>query len=163
MAKALKIVIMDIDQTLSVNRISCKQDVSSKKRALELMCNLLAADQALLDENQIFSCMLERERLGSTGVGHGVAIPHSRMDGVEQAIVALITLDTPIEYDSPDDEPVDILFALLVPLDCTSEHLDILAKAAHMFSDESLCERIRASETPQDIYDLLVKFEQAAA
>lgn len=154
---------MDIDYILSVDRISCHQDVSSKKRALELMCDLLATKQALLDENQIFSCMLERERLGSTGVGHGVAIPHSRMDGVEQAIVALATLQTPIEYDSPDDEPVDILFALLVPLDCTNEHLDILAKAAHMFSDQSLCERIRASKDPQEIYDLLANFKQAAA
>lgn len=154
---------MDIEHVITVNRISCHQDVSSKKRALELMCDLLATDQALLDENQIFSCMLERERLGSTGVGHGVAIPHSRMDGVEKAIVALATLETPIEYDSPDDEPVDILFALLVPLDCTNEHLDLLAKAAHMFSNTTLCERIRAATDPQDVYDLLARFKQAAA
>lgn len=153
---------MDIDHIITVDRISCHQDVSSKKRALELMCDLLATDQALLDENQIFSCMLERERLGSTGVGHGVAIPHSRMDGVEKAIVAMATLETPIEYDSPDDEPVDILFALLVPLDCTNEHLDILASAANMFSDTSLCERIRAADSSEEIYDVLMNFKKVA-
>ena len=149
---------MQLDKLLSPERISCQQSVASKKRALEMMCELLASGQSNLDESQIFSCMLERERLGSTGVGHGVAIPHSRMEGVEQALVAMAVLQEGIDYDSIDGEDVDILFALLVPQECTEEHLQILASAAEMFSDNELCAALRKAESEQAVYDLIANW-----
>lgn len=150
---------MQLDKLLTPERISCQQPVASKKRALEMMCELLANGQSDLDESQIFSCMLERERLGSTGVGHGVAIPHSRMEGVEQALVAVAVLESGIDYDAIDGQDVDILFALLVPQECTEEHLQILASAAEMFSDQQLCNSLRQAKDSQSIYDLISRWQ----
>lgn len=150
---------MQLDKLLTPERISCQQSVASKKRALEMMCELLAAGQSNLDESQIFSCMLERERLGSTGVGHGVAIPHSRMQGVEEALVAVAVLDEGIDYDAIDDQNVDILFALLVPQECTEEHLQILASAAEMFSDTDVCEALRKAQNEQEIYQVISQWQ----
>lgn len=150
---------MQLDNLLTPERISCQQSVASKKRALEMMCELLAAGQSSLEESQIFSCMLERERLGSTGVGHGVAIPHSRMEGVDQALVAIAVLESGIDYDAIDGEDVDILFALLVPQECTEEHLQILASAAEMFSDEALCAALRNAKDSDSIYQAVVNWQ----
>lgn len=146
---------MQLNKLLSPERILCHQEVSSKKRALEMMCELLANGQVNLNNSQIFTCMLERERLGSTGVGHGVAIPHSRMEGVEQALVAVATLKTGVDYDAIDGQDVDILFALLVPQECTEEHLKILASAAEMFSDQDFCQLLRQAEDSESLYKLL--------
>ncbi len=150
---------MQLDKLLNPERISCKQHVTSKKRALEMMCEQLASGQSQLDESQIFSCMLERERLGSTSMGHGVAIPHSRMEGVEQALIALAVLEQGIDYDAIDGQKVDILFALLVPQECTEEHLQILASAAEMFSDAELCRDLRHADSAQAIYDTLLQWQ----
>ena len=127
-----------------------------------MMCELLAAGQSSLDESQIFSCMLERERLGSTGVGHGVAIPHSRMEGVEQAIVAIAVLENGVDYDAIDGEDVDILFALLVPQECTEEHLQILASAAEMFSDADLCSTLREAKDSDTIYQAIANWSPSS-
>ena len=150
---------MQLDKLLTPERISCQQNVASKKRALEMMCELLATGQANLNESQIFSCMLERERLGSTGVGHGVAIPHSRMHGVEEALVSIAVLDSGIDYDAIDDQSVDILLALLVPQECTEEHLQILASAAEMFSDEDICGALRKAKSEQEIYQIISQWQ----
>lgn len=150
---------MQLDKLLTQERILCQQTVASKKRSLEMMCELLATGQPNLDESQIFSCMLERERLGSTGVGHGVAIPHSRMQGVDQALVAIATLDSGVDYDAIDDQDVDILFALLVPQECTEEHLQILASAAEMFSNEKVCSDLRKAQTEQEIYQIISQWQ----
>lgn len=149
---------MDISKFLTIDRVACAQQVSSKKRALEILCNLLAFEQPLYDTNQIFSCMLERERLGRTGIGNGIAIPHSRMQGVDEALIAVITLENPIDYDSSDEHDVDILVALLVPYECTDEHLQILASLAKMFSHPSFCARVRAATSREELYGLFVEF-----
>ncbi|EDY87658.1 phosphotransferase system mannitol/fructose-specific IIA domain (Ntr-type) [gamma proteobacterium HTCC5015] len=123
------------------------------------MCELLASGQSGLNESQIFASMLERERLGSTGVGNGVAIPHSRMEGVESALIAFATLDAGVDYDSPDGEDVDMLFALLVPQECTEEHLKILASAAEMFSDQDFCQELRQSRDAEETFQKLTAWE----
>lgn len=152
---------MQLDKLLSTERIRCQEAVASKKRALEMMCGLLASGQADLDQSQIFSCMLERERLGSTGIGYGVAIPHSRMEGVEQALVAVAVLDSSIDYDAVDDEAVDILLALLVPQECTEEHLQILASAAEMFNEPQIRQQLRQAKDEQAIYDTIAHWQPA--
>lgn len=150
---------MQLDNLLSVERIRYHESVASKKRALEIMCELLATGQNDLDQGQIFSCMLERERLGSTGIGHGVAIPHSRMEGVEKALIAVSVLETGVDYDAIDDEAVDILFALLVPQECTEEHLQILASAAEMFNNDKIRHALREAKDEQAIYDIIANWQ----
>ncbi|HEX7028124.1 MAG TPA: PTS sugar transporter subunit IIA, partial [Gammaproteobacteria bacterium] len=102
----------------------------------------------------IFDKLLERERLGSTGLGGGVAIPHCRLAEARQAVVALMTLDSPVDFDSRDKKPVDILFALIVPEDCNEMHLKILATAAEMFSDPKFCQSLRSCESDSDLRTL---------
>ncbi|MGM0563847.1 MAG: PTS IIA-like nitrogen regulatory protein PtsN [Pseudomonadota bacterium] len=150
---------MQLEQLLTPERILVRHASTSKKRALETMCELLADGQEGLDEGHIFASMLERERLGSTGVGNGVAIPHSRMEGVDSALVAFATLENGVDYDSPDGEDVDMLFALLVPQECTEEHLRILASAAEMFSDKEFCRELRDATDPAELYRKLESWE----
>jgi mannitol/fructose-specific phosphotransferase system IIA component (Ntr-type) len=99
----------------------------------------------------IFDSLLNRERLGSTGLGTGVAIPHGRMTGIDAPVGAIITLKNGVDYDAVDHQPVDLLFALVVPEASTDEHLQILATLARMFSDRKLCENLRASQDAEQL------------
>lgn len=138
-------------------RISCQREVSSKKRALEVLSELLASDTKGLSATEIFTCLLERERLGSTGLGHGVGIPHGRIKGLETAKAALLCLQRGIDYDSvADNQPVNIILALLFPEECSDQHLNILANVARLFHDEDRCARIRAATNPDVIFDELL-------
>lgn len=150
---------MKIVDLLSIERISCDVTASSKKRGLELLSNLLAADAAPSNASAIFSKLINRERLGSTGLGKGVALPHARIEGSQQAIGALIKLEHGIDFDAFDNQPVDLLFALVVPEHFTEEHLQILARLAEMFSDGRLCARLREADSSEDIQRLLADWE----
>lgn len=132
--------------------------MSSKKRALELISDLLAESEAGLVQNEIFSSLIERERLGSTGLGHGVAIPHGRLKGLEHPVCAFVKLIQGVDYDAADGDPVDMICALLVPEESTNEHLHVLSMLAEMFSDEDRCSRLRAAKTGREVYDLLVSW-----
>jgi PTS system nitrogen regulatory IIA component len=146
---------MKIKELLNPERIACDATVSSKKRALEKLSSLLTDSIPNLTEDEIFESLIGRERLGSTGIGHGVAIPHARLQGREKVIGAFLKLDNGVDFDSIDNTPVDLLFALLVPDHFTDEHLEILSSLAKLFSDEKLCEKIRAGNNNQQIYELL--------
>jgi nitrogen PTS system EIIA component len=136
---------MNIGDLLTPERVVCTHEVSSKKRALEMLSELLASSSAELAVGEIFDSLLSRERLGSTGLGHGVAIPHGRVAGLDMAVAAMLKLDRGVDYDAPDREPVDILFALLVPRESTDEHLQILAALARMFADPPTLARLRVA------------------
>jgi len=141
---------------ISKARIACQREVSSKKRALEILSELLAADCDGMSSTEIFSCLLERERLGSTGLGHGVGIPHGRIKGLDSARAALLCLQRGLDYDSvADDQPVDIIMALLFPEECSDQHLTILANVATLFHDEDRCARIRTATMPDQVYEEL--------
>jgi len=144
---------MEIIQLLSTDRIVCDVSVSSKKRALEAASNLLseATTDVDLSETEIFDGLIARERLGSTGLGHGVAIPHGRFKGINQAIAVFIKFEQGIDFDAIDAEPVDLMFALMVPEESTEEHLQLLAALAEMFSNPSMRERIRQSSSSAEI------------
>lgn len=144
---------MEISTLLSPERISCHQDSSSKKRSLELLSQLLSSDLPAYSEGELFDSLLGRERLGSTGLGHGVALPHGRINGLTEPIAAFITLEHGIDYDAVDNQPVDLLFALLVPAESTDEHLQILARLAAMFSDADLCRALRECSSGQQCLD----------
>lgn len=134
---------MKISTLLSPARLACHQDSSSKKRTLELLSQLLSASLPAYSEGELFDSLIGRERLGSTGMGHGVALPHGRLRGLQAPIAAFVSLAQGIDYDAPDNQPVDLLFALLVPEESTEEHLQILASLAAMFSDARLCQALR--------------------
>ncbi len=119
--------------------------LSSKKRALEQLAALLVDVNPELKRDEVFDALMERERLGSTALGKGVAIPHSRLPGLTRASIAMIKLDQGIDFDAPDNQPVDVLVALIVPDESNEEHLRILAGLAELLSDEAFLARLRAS------------------
>ena len=131
--------------------ISIANTAGSKKRVLEEAAALLAASLPESDPETIYERLLERERLGSTGIGHGVALPHARIDGLTRAYGAFVQLGTAVDYDAIDGKPVDLVFALVVPREATEEHLQLLAKLAALFSDSALCDRLRVARSEGDI------------
>ncbi|RMG57531.1 MAG: PTS sugar transporter subunit IIA [Gammaproteobacteria bacterium] len=145
---------MNISALLAPERVACHREVRSKKKALETLSDMLATADADLDRDEVFDSLLARERLGSTGMGHGVAIPHGRMQGLDHAVGAALVLDAPVDYEAPDGKPVDVLFALLVPEESTQEHLQILASLARVFSDPQKVEQIRACRQDADLLEM---------
>lgn len=127
---------------LSPDRVAFDQTLASKKAVLERAAELLALSDGAAPARDIFEGLCQRERLGSTGLGHGVAIPHCRVDQ-SGAAGALIRLKRPIEFDAPDGEGVDLFFALAVPAQCSEAHLRLLASIAELFSNPARRERLR--------------------
>jgi PTS system nitrogen regulatory IIA component len=146
---------MQISELLDTARIACQQHSSSKKRSLEMLGGLLANDLPDFADSEIFNSLIGRERLGSTGLGNGVALPHGRMSGLREPIAAVLTLGKGIDFDAVDHEPVDLLFALLVPEQSTDEHLKILARLAEMFSDQEFCTSLRNCKDSRQCMNLI--------
>jgi PTS system nitrogen regulatory IIA component len=136
---------------INERRVGCGVEVTSKKRLLETLARLLADDYPRLDPDLVFERLLERERLGSTGLGHGIALPHARVKEVTESIGAFVSLATGVDYEAVDHEPVDLAFALLVPETATEEHLQLLALLAGRFSDPLIRKRLREAATPAAI------------
>lgn len=141
--------MIDTAELIVPDRVRCNEPVQSKKRALELGASLLVEGVPGMSRMDIFEALNARERLGSTGLGHGVALPHARVAGTDRAVAACLTLAEPIDFDAPDRERVDILFLLLVPRECSDRHLQILAELAETFSDADLRERVRTETDPE--------------
>ena len=146
---------MQISEILSSDSILCGQTFSSKKTTLEEMSKLLAKTDSSISYIEIFDCLVAREKLGSTGLGKGVAIPHGRLKGGKKTIAAFIQLQHGINYDAIDEAPVDLLFALLVPEDSTDEHLKILSLLAEMFSKPETLEQLRSETSIDGIHNIL--------
>ncbi len=151
---------MQVSELLELERISCNTPAASKKRVLEQLSALLAGSQGDLTQTQVFDSLLTRERLGSTGLGHGVAIPHGRVKNSDKTLVALLKLEHGIDYDAVDNQPVDLLFALLVPEHSTDEHLQLLSQLAEMFSDPELVKQLRAASDSHSILDIIRTWQQ---
>lgn len=150
---------MKISDLIAPERILTAADAGGKKRALEILSELLATSGPSLNRNQVFSSMISRERLGSTAIGSGVAIPHGRIEGLENSLGAFIHLREPVDFDATDGGPVDMLFALIVPSRCAEEHLNALASLAQMFSRAELCDRLREADNADTVYQLVRDFE----
>jgi len=146
---------MLISDLLSPERIRCDVHSSSKKRLLEIISEELARDNEALDEREIFESLCARERLGSTGLGGGVAIPHGRIKGSSVVHASFIRLKKPISFDAVDGKPVDLLFALAVPENCSEDHLKLLAQVAELFSNQELLKQLREAESPAGLFKLL--------
>jgi PTS system nitrogen regulatory IIA component len=106
-------------------------------------------------EEAIFEVLSERERLGTTGIGHGIAIPHGKLPGLDRVYGVFARLERPVDFDAIDDQPVDLIFLLLAPANCGAEHLKALAKVSRMLRDRGLCEKVRGSTTCDAIYALM--------
>ena len=143
---------MNINQLIAPDRVICLNGINSKKRGLEKLSQILSLGAIGYDPAEIFNRLIERERLGSTGLGHGVALPHGRYGEDETTIGAFVKLDQGIDFDSPDNEPTDLLFALLVPEHHTDEHLQVLATLAGMFSDKDFCDKLRQCHTDEELF-----------
>lgn len=150
---------MQLTDFLTTDRIACDVNAHSKKRALEELSELISHDQSSISATDIFDCLLSRERLGSTGVGFGVAIPHGRLKDSDHTTAALIQLNHGIDFDAVDNQPVDLLFALVVPDKATEEHLKILALLAAMFKEDELRAQLREAKNPEDIMQLVREWQ----
>ncbi len=129
--------------------------ITSKKRALEVLSQLFAQPSGI-DSHELFEAFIERERLGTTAIGHGIAIPHVRCKMVKQPQAALMVLPQALDFNALDQQQVDILVGLIVPAEATTEHLQILATLAESFSDESFCNQLRQATDSQSLYQIVV-------
>jgi PTS system nitrogen regulatory IIA component len=127
---------------------------TSKKKLFEHAAELLAQAHELKSAD-IFTSLFERERLGSTALGYGIAIPHGRIKGLKDASGAFYRLKTPLEFDAPDNQPVKLCFILLVPQDANERHLQILGELAQLFGDDSMRTRMLNAATPDELIALL--------
>ena len=146
---------MLIHDLLSPERISLDLHAGSKKRLLELISEKLADNSSELDQREVFDSLITRERLGSTGLGEGVAIPHGRVAGIHHVEAAFFRLSKPLAFEATDGKPVDVLFALAVPEECGEDHLKLLAHIAELFSQPGFVEAVRSAETPAALLKLL--------
>ena len=129
---------------------------ASGKKALLAELATKAADLYKLDERRLFDRLLERERLGSTGIGGGVAIPHGRMAGLSKPVGVFARLGHPVDFDSIDERPVDSVFLLLAPEGAGADHLKALARVSRLLRDRSLVDKLRATDNAEALYALLV-------
>ncbi|EMI5490820.1 PTS IIA-like nitrogen regulatory protein PtsN [Providencia stuartii] len=131
---------------------------TSKKRALEIISELAAAELGL-PENTVFEALLTREKVGTTGIGGGIAIPHGKLAEGEhtQAVGVFLHLEEPIAFDAIDNQPVDLLFALLVPADQCKTHLHTLSLIAKKLADKSFCKRLRSAQSDAELYSIITE------
>lgn len=118
----------------------------------ETAARLIADDQGYLETSELFSALINREKLGSTAMGNGIAIPHCRISNCPEPVGALLTLAEPVEFDAHDGQPVDIVFVLLVPEEAHQEHLNMLALLARMFSESKHLAKLRAATNSNELF-----------
>ena len=149
---------MQLEDILSPERCHCRIDGISKKRILSKISEIVSENIDSLEASDVFEALMAREQLGTTGLGNGIAIPHCRLAPCENIIGALITLKQPIDFDSLDGKPVDILFVLLVPHEEHDEHVRTLAELAALFNDEDFCYTIRHTLDSEDLYNIAITY-----
>ena len=148
---------MKIIDILSKGAIVPNGSYGSKRQLLEELAKV-AATQTGLDERIVFDALLERERLGTTGVGKGVALPHTRLAGLDKIFCAFIKSE-PVSFDAVDGKPVDLIFLLLAPEESGADHLKALAKLSRILRDETAAEGLRGAKTTDDVFALIEKYD----
>jgi PTS system nitrogen regulatory IIA component len=151
-----------VAKLLSPANVVLDMQVSSKKRLFEQV-GLLFENQHALARSLVFDSLFARERLGSTGLGQGVAIPHGRIKGLKEALGAFIRVAQPIPFDAPDANPVTLVFILLVPEKATEKHLQILSELAQMFSDKALREAMSGAPDADALHQLITAWQPDAS
>lgn len=145
--------MIPLNQVLSAERTFIEEFGASKKKVLQTIAERLSKTLSDVSDFQIFDQLIARERLGSTGIGSGVAVPHCRLDGIAEPIAALVKLPQGIDFEAIDKAPVDLIFALVVPTEATDEHLQLLASVVERVHDEKMLERIRKCHDAASLFD----------
>jgi PTS system nitrogen regulatory IIA component len=153
---------MEIADLLSPDAVLAHVKAATKKQVLQEMAHK-AAMLTQLPERRIFETLAEREKLGSTGMGQGIAIPHGRVSGVEKMTGLFAQLDHPVDFDSMDDQPVDLVFLLLAPEGAGADHLKALARVSRLLRNQTVCEKLRTAPQPATLYALLTEPSAAQA
>ena len=151
-----------IAKLLPLQNVVVDLDVSSKKRVFE-HAGLMFENNQNIARSQVFDSLFAREKLGSTGLGQGIAIPHGRIKGLKEAVGALIRMREPIPFDAPDGQPVNLIFVLLVPERATDLHLQILSELAQMFSDNAFREQLLHADSASAMHSLIAEWQPHAA
>jgi len=146
-----------VSRLLPLNHVLLDLEASSKKRLFEQIENSLAIPRA-----RVFDSLFEREKLGSTGLGYGVAIPHGRIKALKEPVCAFVRTAAPIPFESPDSQPVSLVFAMLVPEHANEAHLELLSELAQMFSDASLREALASTPDIQAAHGLITEWSPYA-
>ena len=145
---------MDLSTILKPEAVKVVSAASSKKRLLHAIGELAEAAYGL-DATKVVEALIERENLGPTGVGHGVALPHARLDSLQSVVGAFVLLEKPVDFSAVDRQPVDIAFALFAPKDAGVEHLKALALVSRTLRDPALCTKIRANQDASTLFSIL--------
>ncbi len=153
---------MEISDLISPEAVVAHLKAASKKQALQELAKYAAA-VTHLPERRIYETLSEREKLGSTGMGQGIAIPHGRLAGVEKMTGLFARLDHAVDFGAPDDQPVDLVFLLLAPEDAGADHLKALARVSRLLRNQAVCEKLRASSEEAAIYALLTEPSAASS
>ncbi|MDT0633841.1 PTS sugar transporter subunit IIA [Spectribacter hydrogenooxidans] len=153
---------MNLADIIAAERIRVIDDAQSKKRSLERLSEILAEGTPYLSATEIFTALVAREKLGSTALGDGVAIPHGRLKGLDECVGAMIRLPEGVDFEAPDGKPVDILFGLLVPQDSTDVHLNILRGLAELFTEEDTLRAMRAADNDKVLHEILIERDPMA-
>jgi nitrogen PTS system EIIA component len=153
---------MEISDLVTPTAVIASLKATSKKQALQELARR-ASELTGEHERSIFDVLLERERLGTTGVGDGVAIPHGKLPNLKKLIGMFARLERPIDFEAIDEQPVDLIFLLLAPGTAGADHLKALARVSRLLRDRQMREKLRGSETPEAIYSLLVEQHASAA
>jgi len=153
---------MHIGDILDRNAISLRVSAANKRQTLAVVAEIAARNLGL-DVGEILDALTEREQAGSTGVGHGVAAPHARLEGLTRMRGVFVRLEQPVEFDSVDEQPVDLIFALFAPKDAGTEHLRALARVSRVMRQPELREQLRKARTADAVHALLVQDNGPAA
>lgn len=147
---------MELSAILRPEAVKVLSAASSKKRLFQELGDL-AHGAFGLDAPLVVEALMERENLGPTGVGHGVALPHARLDGLDHVVGGVVLLEKPIDFGAVDRQPIDIAFALFAPEDAGVDHLKALARVSRTLRDASICAKLRANPDPATIYTILTE------
>jgi PTS system nitrogen regulatory IIA component len=153
---------MEIADLLSPDAVVAHLKAANKKQVLQEMAHR-AGVLTRLSERRIFETLLEREKLGSTGMGQGIAIPHGRVPGIQKMTGLFAQLDHPVDFDAMDDQPVDLVFLLLAPEDAGADHLKALARVSRLLRNQAVCEKLRGAPHAATLFALLTEPTAAQA
>ena len=153
---------MQISDILKPEAVRVFGAASSKKRLFQEIADVAQLAYGLSSQTTV-EALLDRESLGPTGVGHGVALPHARLDGLDKVVGAFVKLDTPLEFGAVDRQPIDIAFALFAPEDAGVEHLKALALVSRTLREQSFCTKLRANPDPATLYTILTENQSVPA
>ncbi len=153
---------MELADILISDAVRVLSNVTSKKRLLQSISEA-AADVSGLDQQRIFDALQERELLGATGMGKGIAVPHARMADVDRVIGLFTRVEVAVDFDSVDHQPVDLVFTLLAPEDAGADHLKALARVSRTLRDETICRKLRSTEDPSALFAILTENAKSEA